>query len=121
MRAQSAFISDKEIRRICQFLKKESEPTFSKEISEYIESGGTGGSPGGETPSDVLFDEAVRIILESQRGSASLLQRRLGIGYTRASRLMDLMGDQGLVGPFKGSKAREVFYTLEDWEAGRAD
>ena len=59
----------------------------------------------------------MRIILETQRGSVSLLQRRLGVGYTRASRLMDMMSEQGLVGPFKGSKAREVHLSLEDWEA----
>ena len=71
----------------------------------------------GTLPDDELFDGAVRIILETQRGSVSLLQRRLGIGYTRASRLMDMMSDHGVVGPFKGSKAREVYFTLEEWEA----
>src|SRR5439155_21610831 len=70
---------------------------------------------------DELFDEAVRIILKSKRGSASLLQRALGIGYTRASRLLDLMCTEGIVGEFKGSKAREVLMSLEDWERMQAD
>ena len=60
--------------------------------------------------------EAARIVLDSQRGSASLLQRALAVGYTRASRLMDQMARDGIVGEFKGSKAREVMLTLEEWE-----
>ena len=58
----------------------------------------------------------MRIILESQRGSVSLLQRKLGVGYSRASRLIDIMGDTGIVGDYKGSQAREVLLTLEEWE-----
>jgi S-DNA-T family DNA segregation ATPase FtsK/SpoIIIE len=58
----------------------------------------------------------VRVILKSKRGSASLLQRALGIGYTRASRLLDMMGEAGIVSDHKGSKAREVLMTLEQWE-----
>ncbi len=114
-RAQSTFTSDKEVRKVCRFLRKEVRPEFSQEFERFIEGGGDGGELAGAD--DDLFDEAVRIILESQRGSVSLLQRRLGIGYTRASRLMDLMADKGLVGAFKGSKAREVYCTLEEWEA----
>jgi S-DNA-T family DNA segregation ATPase FtsK/SpoIIIE len=59
----------------------------------------------------------VRVILKSKRGSASLLQRALGVGYTRASRLLDMMGEAGIVSDHKGSKAREVLMTLEQWEA----
>ena len=58
----------------------------------------------------------MRVILKSRRGSASLLQRALGIGYTRASRLIDIMTAEGIVGEHKGSKAREVMMSLEDWE-----
>jgi S-DNA-T family DNA segregation ATPase FtsK/SpoIIIE len=70
---------------------------------------------------DPLFEDAVRVILESQRGSVSLLQRKLGVGYSRAARLIDIMADCGLVGDYKGSQAREVMMTLEDWEAERGD
>jgi S-DNA-T family DNA segregation ATPase FtsK/SpoIIIE len=63
-----------------------------------------------------MWDEAVRVILKSKRGSASLLQRALGIGYTRASRLLDMMSEAGIVSDHKGSKARDVLMTLEDWE-----
>lgn len=119
-RAQSTYISDKEIRKMVRFLKQETKPEFSQEIEGFLEGNvaEAAGSPGAD---DSMFDEAVRAVLESQRGSVSMLQRRLGVGYTRASRLMDLMAEQGIVGPFKGSKAREVYMSLEEWEAARAE
>ena len=64
---------------------------------------------------DELFDKAVEIMIESGRGSVSLLQRRLAIGYGRASRLVDLMGQAGLLGEHKGSQAREVIVTMDEW------
>ncbi|MEL6797362.1 MAG: DNA translocase FtsK, partial [Planctomycetota bacterium] len=69
---------------------------------------------------DPMFDRAVEIVLETKRGSVSLLQRRLAIGYTRASRLIDLMGIAGIIGEHKGSVAREVTISLEEWEAMKA-
>ena len=62
-------------------------------------------------------EDAVRIVLETQRGSVSLLQRRLGIGYARASRIIEVMAGTGLLGEYKGSQAREVTMTLEEYEA----
>ena len=115
VRAQSTYISDKEIRKITKFLKKESQPEFSREIEGFLGGGaGDGGDGPGEIDDD-LFPQAVQIVLESGRASTTLLQRRLAIGYTRASRLMDIMGDQGIVGPFRGSKPREILTSLEDW------
>jgi hypothetical protein len=64
-----------------------------------------------------MFNRAVEIVLESKRGSVSLLQRRLAIGYTRASRLIDLMGIAGIISDHKGSVARDVLLSLEDWDA----
>lgn len=63
-----------------------------------------------------MFDRAVEIVLETRRGSVSLLQRRLAIGYTRSSRLIDLMGIAGIISEHKGSVARDVLITPEDWE-----
>jgi len=65
---------------------------------------------------DELFDEAVRIVLETRRGSVSLLQRRLSIGYARASRIIEMMAAAGILGEYKGSQAREVMMTLEEYE-----
>src|SRR5258707_10487379 len=69
---------------------------------------------------DPLFDEGVKIILETKRGSVSLLQRRLTIGYSRASRLIEQMAATGIVGDYKGSQAREAMLTLEEWDAMKA-
>ncbi len=69
---------------------------------------------------DELFDDAVRVVLETKRGSVSLLQRRLTIGYSRASRLIEQMAQSGIVGEYKGSQAREANITLEQWEAMKA-
>jgi DNA segregation ATPase FtsK/SpoIIIE, S-DNA-T family len=64
-----------------------------------------------------LFDDAVDSIVDSGRGSVSLLQRRFNIGYSRASRLVDQMYEAGIVGEYKGSQAREVLLTKEEWQA----
>ena len=116
-RAQSTYISDKEIRKIVKFLKKESQPQFSSEIEGFLASGGGRSDGGNGVVEDDLFPQAVTIVLESGRASTTLLQRRLSIGYTRASRLMDIMGDQGIVGPFRGSKPREIMISIDDWNS----
>ncbi len=114
-RVQGTFISDKEIRDVVEFAVQQAEPQFSAELTRF----GVEGA-GDACEEDELFEDAVRIVLESRRGSVTLLQRQLQIGYTRASRLMELMHERGLVGPFKGSKAREVYYTLDEWEQAKA-
>jgi S-DNA-T family DNA segregation ATPase FtsK/SpoIIIE len=67
-------------------------------------------------PKDDLFEEAVRVVLETKRGSVSLLQRRLSVGYARASRIIEMMASLGILGEYKGSQAREVMMTLEEYE-----
>jgi len=73
-----------------------------------------------EAAKDELFEDAVKVVLETKRGSVSLLQRRLTIGYARASRLIEAMAMAGILGTYKGSQAREVNITLDDWEAMKA-
>jgi len=70
----------------------------------------------GEACKDDMFDEAVDIVLETKRGSVSLLQRKLSIGYARASRIIEAMAASGILGEYKGSQAREVMLTKEEWE-----
>ena len=80
------------------------------------------GTAGGKSgPDDPLWSEAVRVVLQSKRGSASLLQRALAVGYTRASRLIDMMTEEGILGAHRGSKSREILVTLEDWDAAQGD
>lgn len=111
LRAQGAFLSDEEIRRVTNFLKDVSQPVFEEDLVRKKRDNGFDPSS-----IDDLYDEAAAFIIETQRGSASLLQRRFSIGYTRASRLIDIMGQDGILGEHKGSQAREVLLTLEDWE-----
>ncbi|HVY62197.1 MAG TPA: DNA translocase FtsK, partial [Planctomycetota bacterium] len=117
IRAQGTYISEDEVKAIVKFTKSAAAPEFHPELVKC--EGGEAGD-GADGPEDELYDQAVRIILESQRGSASLLQRRLEIGYSRASRLIDIMTERGILGPFKGSKAREILVSLEDWDAMKA-
>ncbi len=112
-RAQGAIVNDREIRKVVEFWKGDS---YQTEHHQELIQVKPVGEPGGEKADDPFFEEAVRVILENQRGSATLLQRALQIGYTRASRLIDQMGERGIVGDFRGSKSREVLLTLEEWE-----
>lgn len=111
VRVQGAFVSDNEVKNVVEFLKARATPEYSPELK-----GWKGALNKNNEDEDELYNEAVRIILESQRGSVSLIQRRLGIGYSRAARLIDLMGDDGIIGEYKGSQAREVLLTLDEWE-----
>ncbi len=114
IRAQGTFVSDAELRALVRHCRKQAEPQFHPELMRAPK------VHGGETERDELFDQAVEVIVEAGRGSVSLLQRKLGIGYGRASRLIDQMYDAGVVGEYKGSQAREVLVTLEEWQQMRA-
>ena len=107
IRVQNAFISADEVERVVNHISKQkgySHPTVLPSVFEKKKEGGAAG--GGST--DELFEEAAKIIVRHQQGSVSLLQRRLKVGYSRAARLIDELEAAGIVGPFDGSKAREV-------------
>ncbi len=110
LRAQGAFVDDKEIKSVCNFLKEVAQPEFHPELMQI---GATTSLSDAER--DELFDQAVDIMIETGRGSVSLLQRRLNIGYSRASRLIDQMRLSGYVGAYKGSVASEVLITADQW------
>jgi S-DNA-T family DNA segregation ATPase FtsK/SpoIIIE len=110
VRAQGTFVSDEEVRRIVKHLKEVAEPQFHPELTQL------GQPDSADMIEDELFDDAVRVVLESKRGSVSLLQRRLSVGYARASRMIEQMAALGVLGEYKGSQAREVMMTVEDWE-----
>ncbi len=125
-RAQGTLVTDGEIRKAVRFLKDVAGPSFERSLmvlrSPTSGSNGEGGDGDGgldASERDPLFDKAVEVMIESGRGSVSLLQRRLAIGYSRASRLVDQMGLAGILGEHKGSVAREVMITLEDWHRMR--
>jgi S-DNA-T family DNA segregation ATPase FtsK/SpoIIIE len=118
VRAQGTFLSDNEVHAVCGFL--EQYPVeFSRELVQLQVSGGPGGKERGAglKERDELYEPAIEIIIREGRGSCSLLQRALGIGYGRAARLIDFMAEDGIVGEFKSGSAREVLYTWEQWES----
>jgi len=116
IRAQGTFLEDAEVHAVLQDLASRAEPEFHPELVK-LQSADAGDDNGMRDP---LFDEAVRVVLKSKRGSVSLLQRRLTIGYSRASRLVEQMAAAGIVGDYKGSQAREVSMTLDEWDALQA-
>jgi len=108
-RLQGAFVADEEIKKIVDHLKKQGVPDYNEEIVEKQPGGSSGASWDYDSDGDELMDEAKEAILQAGKASASLLQRRLKIGYARAARLLDLLEDQGLIGPVDGAKPREVY------------
>jgi len=119
-RAQGTLVTDGEIRKVARFLKEVAQPTFERSLIAIRPGAAAGadgdGADGESGERDSMFDEAVKIMIESGRGSVSLLQRRLAIGYSRASRLVDQMGLAGILGEHRGSVARDVLITLDEWE-----
>lgn len=109
-RAQGTFVDDGEIKRIVKHLKEVAEPQFHPELTR-LKTVDTS-----DMARDELFDDAVRMVLETKRGSVSLLQRRLNVGYARASRIIEMMAASGILGEYKGSQAREVMITLDEYK-----
>jgi S-DNA-T family DNA segregation ATPase FtsK/SpoIIIE len=115
VRSQGTYIDDKEIRDSVKNVKVLAEAQYEPDLVQIKATGNVDE----EAAKDDLFDDAVRVVLETKRGSVSLLQRRLTIGYSRASRLIEAMAAAGILGDYKGSQAREVNITVEEWEAMR--
>ncbi|MCS1351250.1 DNA translocase FtsK [Mechercharimyces sp. CAU 1602] len=113
-RIQGVFVSDQEVDTIVHYVKEQQEVHYQEEMiptaEEHVQA---------EDVDDELYPRAVQLVVESKAASASLLQRRLRVGYTRAARLIDMMENRGVVGPYEGSKPREVLITQEQWHAQR--
>jgi len=105
LRAQGSLIFDNELEKVIGFIKNQKSPVYNQELMEAQEKK-AGFSRRFEK--DELYDEAVKVILQTKQASVSMLQRRLGLGYTRAARLVDMMEEEGIVGPYRGSKPREI-------------
>ena len=118
-RVQCAFVDTPEVEQIVNFISGQAGYPTAFLLPEYVGEGGEDKAPGSVDLSDrdPLFDEAARLIVIQQQGSTSLIQRKFAIGYNRAGRLMDQLEAAGIVGPFEGSKARQVLiqdeYNLE--------
>lgn len=114
-RIQGSYLSEEEIGAVVDFIKENNKAMQFQEESLEFPNGKNNGlvfddSLGGNGEDDELFDEAVKVVAEAKKASASLLQRRLKIGYARAARLLDIMEDKGIIGPGEGAKPREVYW-----------
>ena len=126
-RVQGCFITPEEIERVVAFVKASGEADYSAEVMEKIEEamrkdekggdkkGGADSSAGGDD-CDELLPAAVEVVLETGQASVSMLQRRLKLGYSRAARLVDQMEEKGIVGPFEGSKPRQLLIDRAKWQ-----
>lgn len=123
LRVQGCYISDDEVEALCEFIKNQGESEYSEEIQKEIESKAvqektsnkfTDGGDSGENL-DPLFDEAVDVVLENGKASTSFLQRKLGVGYSRGSKIMDQMEDKHIIGPAEGAKPRKILITKQQW------
>jgi DNA segregation ATPase FtsK/SpoIIIE-like protein len=123
IRAKGVFVADHEVKKVVEFCKGQAEPEYSDEVERVASQAAQGeadGAGGPESlPMDEKFEEAVECFLACGRASTSLLQRRMGLGYTRAAKICDQMEALGIVGPDRGAKGRELLISLEGWEAYR--
>lgn len=115
IRVQGAFLSDQEVEAIVAYARGQGEAEYKEDLVPEIDDS----VAEQEEYVDELYDQAVRIVLEAKQASVSLLQRRMRIGYTRAARLIDQMEARGIVGPYEGSKPREVLLSADQYDAGR--
>jgi S-DNA-T family DNA segregation ATPase FtsK/SpoIIIE len=114
-RIQCAFVDTPEVEDITDFIGNQRAYPEAFQLPEYVgEDGGGGGLEDNPDERDSKFEEAARIIVQHQQGSASLLQRKLKLGYNRAGRIIDQLEAAGVVGPFEGSKARQVLVPDEN-------
>ena len=126
-RIQGAFVTDEEREEVVNFVKQYGEAQYNQEIMDSIEQAASGDKSGAgeahadsvdepaESNYDELLPQAVEVIFETKQASVSMLQRRLKLGYSRAARIVDQMEEIGVVGPFEGSKPRQILVTREQW------
>ncbi len=117
MRVQGAFVSDKEVENLVEFVKGQNEAQYDEDVIEKIDRAGdtpkANEDRGGEA--DSLLPQAVEMAIDAGQASVAMYQRRLKVGYQRAARLIDQMEERGIIGPFDGTKPRDVLVTKAQW------
>jgi S-DNA-T family DNA segregation ATPase FtsK/SpoIIIE len=121
-RIQGSFVSEEEVRKVVAHWRRQApEVVYTSGVEGDEGEGGaaglyTGSSSGDEDEDETLMRQAMELVVRSQLGSTSMLQRKLKVGFARAGRIMDLLEQSGVVGPSEGSKARSVLMTVEEFE-----
>ena len=123
-RVQGCFITAEEIERVVDFVKEKGETSYSedviRQIEQVVQEKEKKSAPAESSPTadegDELLPAAVEVVLETGQASVSMLQRRLKLGYSRAARLVDQMEERGIVGPFEGSKPRQLLIDKAKWQ-----
>lgn len=110
-RGQCCYVSDDEINRVIAYIKTQGTPEYNDQVLRPQ----TTAVGGGMDDKDEMYDEAVKVVIETNQASVTILQRRLRLGYSRAARLIDMMEQKGIVGPYAGSKARDILVDREKW------
>ncbi len=121
IRVQGAFVSEKEVEHIVTYLKDQHKANYSEKIMNQISKSGDGGDStsanGASNDFDALFNDALELVIDKQKASASMIQRRFRVGYNRAARILDQLYDAGFVGDEEGSKPRKVLMTRDEYAA----
>ncbi|MEK5492751.1 DNA translocase FtsK [Paenibacillus sp. FSL R7-0297] len=115
IRVQGAFMSDQEVETIVHYVSSQGEANYDESLVPEVDDT----LSEDQDPQDELYEQAVQIVLEAKQASVSLLQRRMRVGYTRAARLIDAMEARSVIGPYEGSKPREVLMSLEQYQHNR--
>jgi len=115
IRVQGAFLSDQEVEAVVQFARDQAQAEYKEDLVPEVDDE----PQEADDDLDELFDQAVQVVLEAKQASVSLLQRRMRIGYARAARLIDQMEARGIVGPYEGSKPREVLISEGQYPPGQ--
>jgi S-DNA-T family DNA segregation ATPase FtsK/SpoIIIE len=119
-RLQAAWVTEKEISQISEWIRAQRPAVYEMSVEGLGRAAVEGEDDHGLGGDDELLEQAADLVVRSQLGSTSMLQRKLKVGFARAGRLMDLLEDRGIVGPSQGSKARDVLITPEEWEESRS-
>src|SRR5262249_49478155 len=122
-RIQGCWVEEKEVHKIVSHWRRQApEMAFVEDVQgeENLGAVSSGGAGSGDDDDDDLLLQAMDLVVRSQLGSTSMLQRKLKVGFARAGRIMDLLEERGVVGPSVGSKAREVLMTWDEWQESRS-
>jgi S-DNA-T family DNA segregation ATPase FtsK/SpoIIIE len=119
VRIQGAWVTETEVESVAKWCRGQREPEYEASVEGMGLPPAEGEDLSGGGDDDDLLEQATELVIRSQLGSTSMLQRKLKVGFARAGRIMDLLEERGVVGPSVGSKARDVLMTWDEWQESR--